>query len=64
MQLHFKQECIPVGCLQSAAVAVSGGGDVCPRGCLPGGSAWGEGVSAGGQGVSAQGGVCQTPPSP
>ena len=49
----YKQECIPVGCLPSAAVGVCWGGvvclggvclggsgcpgDVCPRGCLPGG---------------------------
>ena len=32
----FKQECISVGCIPSAAVAVGGGG-VCPGGlCLPG----------------------------
>ena len=36
-----KQECIPVGCVPSAAVAVSGGRGVCPggrclqRGCIP-----------------------------
>ena len=31
------QECIPVGCVPSAAVAVSRGWGVClPRGCLPG----------------------------
>ena len=30
-----KQECIPVGCVPSAAVAVPGGGP--PRGYLPGG---------------------------
>ena len=46
-----EQECIRVGCVPSAAVAVGGGGSlggVCPEGgCLPG---WvfpeGEGVSA------------------
>ena len=34
----MKQECIPVGCAPSAAVAVLGGvclGGVCPGGCLP-----------------------------
>ena len=50
-----EQECIPVGCVPSVAVAVRWG-DVCPRrmstqgGCLPRESAW-TGVSA--QGVSA-----------
>ena len=29
----LKQECIPVGCVPSAAVAIWGG--VCPEGCLP-----------------------------
>ena len=57
-----KQECIPVGCVPSAAVAVGGGwgclegvcpGGVCPGGCLPGGvSAQGWGVSAWGLCVS------------
>ena len=52
-EVSFKQECIPVGCVPSAAVAVGGGG-VCPSACwdtargvsapvhagiLPGGSA-------------------------
>ena len=37
-----EQECIPVGCVPSAAVTVGGGGVVCPGGCLPrGGSASG-----------------------
>ena len=35
-KLKVKQECIPVGCVPSAAVAISwGGGQVLPRGCLP-----------------------------
>ena len=58
LTLHFKvkQECIPVGRVPSAAVAVSGEmGGVCPGGvclveCLP------RGVSA--KEVSAQGDVC------
>ena len=44
LQIYLKQECIPVGCVPSAAVAVPGGegrllGGVCPGrwGCLPGG---------------------------
>ena len=47
----YPQECIPVGCVPSAAVAVCEGGDVwpggcllagiCPGGCLPGMSAHG-----------------------
>ena len=42
-----KQECIPVGCIPSAAVVIleGGGGDVCLGKCLP-------------RGMSAQGGVC------
>ena len=41
-EIPFKLECIPVGCVPSAAVAVSGGGG---RACLPRGvSAWGGGV--------------------
>ena len=36
-----QQECIPVGCVPSAALAILGGvsaqGGVCPRGCMPGG---------------------------
>ena len=59
------QECIPVGCLPSAAVAVSGGwggvvrlgGGCWPRGCLPGGVC--PGGLPGGclpRGVSVQGG--------
>ena len=35
-QYNMLQECIPVGCIPSAAVAVGGG-------CLPGGSAQGGG---------------------
>ena len=36
-KLKKKQECIPVGCVPSAAVAVSGWGECLPRGggCLP-----------------------------
>ena len=42
-QNNNEQECISVGCVPSAAVAVSLGGDVCPGGVyLP------EGISAGG----------------
>ena len=56
------QECIPVGCIPSAAVTVWGGGGCLAigGGCLPG-----QGVSGRGGGVSAQGGVCPgvyTPP--
>ena len=40
----LKQECIPVGCILSTAVAYLGGGGCPPRGCLP-------------RGVSAQGGL-------
>ena len=43
----FKQECIPVGCVPSAAVAITGGGEV---------SAWG--VSAQEEGGVCAGGVC------
>ena len=60
-----KQECIPVGCVPSAAVASVGGGGVWPEGdvwpgeggvCLPRGASDQGGMSA--QGVSAQGDVC------
>ena len=51
-RIFFKQDCIPVGCVPSAAVAVS-------CGCLSGGVSAQGGVCPGG--VSAQGGVCQTP---
>ena len=47
----MNKECIPVGCVPSAAVAVCCGWGVCPGGCLP------RGVSAQGS-VSAQGCVC------
>ena len=66
------QECIPVGCVPSAAVAVGGGGGVCY--CGVGMSAWsrGPGVSAWSRRVSAWsrgcllgwGDVCQMPPPP
>ena len=55
-----KQECIPVGCVPSAAVAVSrevvsaGGRGVCLGGCLPRGCLPGGGVCPGG--------VWETPP--
>ena len=52
--MHKKQECIPVGCVLSAAVATGGSarGCVCPgEGCQPGR------VSA--RGVSAKGCLCQ-----
>ena len=55
---NFEQECIPVGCVPSAAVVVSGGGVSAKGGYLPGG------VSLGGclpRGVSA-GGVCPDTP--
>ena len=51
-----EQECIPVGCVPSAVVAISGGGGgVCPGGYLPGGECLPGGCLPGG-------GVCQTPP--
>ena len=34
LSTFVEQECIPGGCVLSAAVAVSGGG-VCPGGCIP-----------------------------
>ena len=57
-EIVIKQECIPVGCVPSAAVAVSGGGVVCLGGCLPGG-VYPRGVSAkeGGRGGLPSGGV-------
>ena len=48
-----KQECIPVGCVPSSAMAVWGG--VCPSGCLPGGGVCSGKVC---QGVFALRGVC------
>ena len=74
-EIMLTQECIPVGCVASAAVAVSwGGGGSCVcqggcqssvlgRGCLPGGCLP-VGLPMRGicLGVSAQGGVCLTPP--
>ena len=66
-----KQECIPVGCVPSAAVAVSRGGGLFRGGCgcvsAPWGGVCSRGVSSGGcllpgvcllLGVSAPGGVC------
>ena len=55
----FKQECIPVGCVLSAAVAVCwvGGGGVCRGSVCLGVSAWGGSA----QGVSAWWG-CTHPP--
>ena len=48
-----KQECIPVGCVPSAAVAVSGGGGGCLLwGCV---CSWRDLLQAG---VCFQGGVC------
>ena len=45
----MKQECIPLGCVPSAAVAVSGEGGVSARGGLARGvSAHGEGFWVGG----------------
>ena len=35
LPLENKQECIPVGCVPSVAVADMGGGVVCLGGCLP-----------------------------
>ena len=52
-RLTYKQECIPVGCVPSAAVAAGEGGmypsmywagGVCPGSVCPGGSAWGVSV--------------------
>ena len=71
---YLKQECIPVGCVLSATVAVSWEGGCLPRrGCLPGGMSAQGGclprewrcVNPGGGRVSAQErGVCPggTPP--
>ena len=57
-----EQECITVGCVPSAAVAVGGRGvsalgGVCLWGCPPGGVVYPGGVYP--AGVSAQGGVSQ-----
>ena len=51
---QVKQEYIPVGCVPFAAVAVTGGRGVSPKGGLPREGVW--------QGGFAQGGVCQTSP--
>ena len=37
IKMWFEQECIPVGCVPSTAVTVSGGERVSGWGCLPGG---------------------------
>ena len=48
----YEQECIPVGCVPSAAVAISGCGGVCPGRFLPvgGGDVW-PGECLSGRGV-------------
>ena len=51
------QECIPVGCVPSAAVAVSWGGGLLPGGVYSQGGVSSRGVSAL-RGVCSQGGVC------
>ena len=51
MIVSIKQECIPVGCVPSAAVAVSRGG------CLPGGCTWSWGDVPGLGGCTWSGGV-------
>ena len=59
----MKQECIPVGCVPSAAVAAGGGGvGVYPSmhwtgGCLPGGICLGAVLPGGGCGCVYPGGV-------
>ena len=63
----YRQECIPVGCVPSAAVAVCWGGQCLPtRGVWPGGCLPRRGLSAQGGvcpgGVSARGNVWQTLP--
>ena len=60
--IYNQQECIPVGCVQSAAVAAGGRGCVSQHAlsmgaCIPACTGQGGGVSA--QGVSAQGGSAQ-----
>ena len=57
--MKIKQECIPVKCIPSAAVAICWGVGVCLGGVCPGASAWGHlsgGVCLWGGGVFAQGG--------
>ena len=50
-EFYDQQECIPVGCVPSAAVAVCRGGAwSLSGGCLPGGVCPGAGVSARGRG--------------
>ena len=44
----YEQECIPVGCVPSAAVAISGCGGVWPGGVCQGGVSAHEGVCGGG----------------
>ena len=53
----MKQECIPVGCVPSAAVAAGGGRGVSQHALDRGVSAWGVSVREGGVGVSTLGGV-------
>ena len=57
---HTKQECIPVGCVPSATVAVVGGGCLVPGGSGPGGclvlggsGPWGVGAWSRGGGIPA-----------
>ena len=67
IQNLYEQECIPVGCVPSAAVAVSSEGVSCLGGvCLPKGVSALDGVCLGEvfaqRGVCLGTGVCQTPP--
>ena len=55
LMLYFQQECIPVECVPSAAVAVPWGRGCLPRGCLHRGVSVWVGVSAQ---VSARGAGC------
>ena len=55
--MHRKQECIPVGCVSSAAVAVSRGGLLLGVSALGGSALLGGGVCSCGVGVSALWGV-------
>ena len=61
-QKQTRQECIPVGCVPSAAVAVCWEGGICPRGVCPGGGVClPRGWCLPGRGVSAQGEGCVCP---